>query len=93
MKWVAGFGANNAIGLPAINAVVILNDARTGLPTAILDGGPITALRTAAVSGVAIRHFAPAVARAPGPCRADRRRRPGHGATWPCSARRCRAWR
>ena len=31
------------------------------MPTAILDGGPITALRTAAVSGVAIRHFAPTV--------------------------------
>ena len=58
MKWVAGFGANNQRGLPAINAVVVINDAVTGLPTAILDGGPITALRTAAVSGVAIRHFA-----------------------------------
>ena len=61
MKWVAGFGANNALGLPAINAVVILNDAATGVPRAILDGGPITALRTAAVSGVAIRRFAPVV--------------------------------
>jgi ornithine cyclodeaminase len=61
MKWVAGFAANNELGLPAINALVVLNDAATGLPTAILDGGPITALRTAAVSGVAIRHFAPAV--------------------------------
>jgi ornithine cyclodeaminase/alanine dehydrogenase-like protein (mu-crystallin family) len=60
MKWVAGFGANNERGLPAINAVVVINDAATGLPTAILDGGPVTALRTAAVSGVAIRHFAPA---------------------------------
>ena len=77
MKWVAGFGANHAIGLPAINAVVILNDARTGIPTAILDGGPITALRTAAVSGVAIRHFAPAVTGRPVACRADRGRRPG----------------
>jgi len=66
MKWVAGFGGNNAIGLPAINAVVVLNDAGTGLPTAILDGGPITALRTAAVSGVAIANFAPTVSgRAP----------------------------
>ena len=61
MKWVAGFGTNHGLGLPAIHAVVILTDARTGVPTAILDGGPITALRTAAVSGVAIRHFAPAV--------------------------------
>jgi len=66
MKWVAGFGANSALGLPAINAVVVLNDASTGVPRAILDGGPITALRTAAVSGVAIRRFTPVVAgRAP----------------------------
>jgi ornithine cyclodeaminase/alanine dehydrogenase-like protein (mu-crystallin family) len=61
MKWVAGFATNNDLGLPAINAVVILNDAATGLPIAILDGGPITARRTAAVSGVAIRRFAPTV--------------------------------
>jgi len=61
MKWVAGFGGNAARGLPAISAVVVLNDADTGLPSAILDGGPITALRTAAVSGVAIRHFGPLV--------------------------------
>jgi ornithine cyclodeaminase/alanine dehydrogenase-like protein (mu-crystallin family) len=61
MKWVAGFGTNNELGLPAIHAVVVINDAATGQPTAILDGGPITALRTAAVSGVAIRRFAPVV--------------------------------
>ena len=61
MKWVAGFGTNNARGIPAINAVVVLNDAMTGLPDAVLDGGPITAQRTAAVSGVAIRRFAPQV--------------------------------
>lgn len=59
MKWVAGFGTNGAFGLPAINAVVVLNDPETGVPAAILDGGPITAERTAAVSGVALRHYAP----------------------------------
>ena len=63
MKWVAGFGANSARGLPAIHAVVVLNDPETGVPAAILDGGPITAERTAAVCGVAIRHFAPAPGR------------------------------
>lgn len=62
MKWVAGFAGNNGLGLPAINAVVVLNDPVTGRVRAILDGGPITALRTAAVSGVAIRRFAPTVA-------------------------------
>ena len=61
MKWVAGFPTNNALELPAINAVVVINDAATGLPVGLLDGGPITALRTAAVSGVAIRRFAPEV--------------------------------
>ena len=65
MKWVAGFGGNTAVGLPAINAVVVLNDPMTGLPRAILDGGPITALRTAAVSGVAIARFAPVVSGRP----------------------------
>src|SRR6185295_1636703 len=59
IKWVAGFPANRARGLPAISAVVVLNDATTGRPRAILDGGPITAERTAAVSGVALARFRP----------------------------------
>ncbi len=58
MKWVLGFGENAALGLPAISALLLLNDPRTGLATAILDAGPITAQRTAAVSGVAIRAWA-----------------------------------
>ena len=37
----------------------------TGLPIAVMDGGPITAVRTAAVSGVAIRRFAPTVSGRP----------------------------
>lgn len=61
MKWVAGYPGNGARGLPAIHAVVVLNDAATGVPVAVLDGGPITAMRTAAVSGVAIARFAPPV--------------------------------
>jgi ornithine cyclodeaminase/alanine dehydrogenase-like protein (mu-crystallin family) len=65
MKWVAGFATNNGRGLPAIHALVVLNDPSTGVPTAILDGGPITAARTAAVSGVAIRRFGPVVDRPP----------------------------
>ena len=61
MKWVTGFPDNGAAGLPSIAALVLLNDPATGLATAILDGGPITAERTAAVSGVAIRAFAPRI--------------------------------
>ena len=59
MKWVAGYATNTALGLPGISAVVILNDPETGLPVAMVDGAPITAERTAAVSGVAVRRFGP----------------------------------
>jgi len=65
MKWVLGFNGNTALGLPAIHATLLLNDARTGVPLAILDAGPITAERTAAISGVAIRAWAPEVAGRP----------------------------
>jgi ornithine cyclodeaminase/alanine dehydrogenase-like protein (mu-crystallin family) len=59
MKWVVGFPANHELGLPAIHGTVLMSDARTGLPRGVLDAGPITAHRTAAVSGVAIEHWAP----------------------------------
>ena len=60
MKWVSGYATNVDIGMASISAVVVLNDPETGIPIAMLDGGPITAERTAAVSGVAIRRFGPA---------------------------------
>lgn len=60
MKWVAGYASNIAMGMASISAVVILNDPDTGVPVAMLDGGPITAERTAAVSGLAIRRWGPA---------------------------------
>lgn len=59
MKWIAGFGTNSALGIPAIHGLIIVNDPATGVPTAILDAGHVTAQRTAAVSGVAIRHWGP----------------------------------
>ncbi|MFL5681475.1 MAG: ornithine cyclodeaminase family protein [Chloroflexota bacterium] len=59
MKWIAGFPGNSSLGIPAIHGLVVLNDPSTGVPVAILDAGPITAERTAAVSGVAIARFAP----------------------------------
>jgi ornithine cyclodeaminase/alanine dehydrogenase-like protein (mu-crystallin family) len=60
VKWIAGMPGNVDAGLPALHAVVVVNDPRTGVPVAILDGGPITAQRTAAVSGTAIARWAPA---------------------------------
>jgi ornithine cyclodeaminase/alanine dehydrogenase-like protein (mu-crystallin family) len=59
MKWVGGNPANNAVGLAGIYGLLVLNDPVSTVPVAILDAGPITAERTAAVSGVAIQAFAP----------------------------------
>jgi ornithine cyclodeaminase/alanine dehydrogenase-like protein (mu-crystallin family) len=59
IKWVTGAPDNRAAGLPALAATVLLSDPTTGRLRAILDGGPITAHRTAAVSGVALRRWLP----------------------------------
>jgi len=56
-KWITGFPANPAAGLPTYHALVLLNDPLTGEPLAVMDAGTITAQRTAAISGTAIRHF------------------------------------
>jgi ornithine cyclodeaminase/alanine dehydrogenase-like protein (mu-crystallin family) len=61
MKWVGGNPANNGLGLPNIFGLLVLNDPVSTVPVAVLDAGPITAERTAAVSGVAIRAFAPPI--------------------------------
>lgn len=58
-KVLSLFPANASRNLPVISGLVILNEASTGRPAAILDGAGLTALRTGAVSGVAIRHTAP----------------------------------
>lgn len=59
VKFVSGFPANATRGLPAIHATLLLCDPTTGRPRAILDAGPITAARTAAVSGAVIAAWGP----------------------------------
>jgi ornithine cyclodeaminase len=51
---------NPNAGLPAIQALVILFDGRTGTPRALIDGTSLTALRTGAASGVGTALLAPA---------------------------------
>jgi alanine dehydrogenase len=63
LKWVSAFPDNKRHGLPAISGLVVLNDPATGLPLWVLDAARITAVRTAAVSGVAIRLLAAPAAR------------------------------
>ena len=50
------FPNNRIHNKPVIEAAVILNDGKTGEILSIMDGKTITALRTAAISGVSIRH-------------------------------------
>jgi alanine dehydrogenase len=45
-------------GLLSVMAVIVLNDPKTGLPLALMDGTWITAMRTGAASGVATKYLA-----------------------------------
>lgn len=58
VKWVAAYPGNSALGLPYISGLIVLSDSGTGLPVAVMDAAEITTARTAAVSGVSIRHLA-----------------------------------
>jgi len=58
VKWVSGFPANPARGLPYITGLVVLNDDDTGLPLAVMDCTWITAYRTGAATALAARHLA-----------------------------------
>jgi alanine dehydrogenase len=58
IKWVASSPGNVKRGLPSISALLILNDAETGLPVCLMDASWITAKRTAAASVVAAKRLA-----------------------------------
>ena len=53
VKVVSVIPSNRARGLPAVPATMLLLDAETGLPLALLDGTYLTALRTGAAAGLA----------------------------------------
>jgi len=53
VKIVSVFNDNPAQGLPLIHALVVVVDAATGRPAAVMDGTVLTALRTGAASGAA----------------------------------------
>ena len=58
VKVVAVAPGAPAAGLPLITATVLLGDAVTGAPLAIVEGASLTALRTGAAGGVAARALA-----------------------------------
>lgn len=45
-------------GLPTVNAQIVLNEAATGLPAALLAGNRVTNARTACIGGLAARELA-----------------------------------
>ena len=58
IKWVSGFASNHKFNLPTIMGLIVLNDMDTGQPVAVMDGGHITNMRTAAASAVAAKYLA-----------------------------------
>ena len=65
-KMLAEFPDNPAKGHPYLSGLMIVNSLETGAVEAILNGEVITALRTGAVGGVAIRHLSRADSRSVG---------------------------
>ena len=53
LKVVSIFDSNPPRGLPLIHALVLVLDATTGAPLALIEGGSLTAIRTGAASGAA----------------------------------------
>jgi alanine dehydrogenase len=66
LKWVSSFPGNGATGVPTVSGVVVLSDASSGAPLAVIDARAVTALRTGAAAAVAARALARADARTVG---------------------------
>jgi ornithine cyclodeaminase/alanine dehydrogenase-like protein (mu-crystallin family) len=60
VKVAGGFPDNATLGLPTADGMIVVFDAETGTPVAILlDGGYLTDARTGAAGGLAARYLAP----------------------------------
>jgi alanine dehydrogenase len=53
LKWISSFPGNPGHGLPTVMGLLVVSDATTSQPLALLDAGAVTALRTGAVAAVA----------------------------------------
>jgi ornithine cyclodeaminase/alanine dehydrogenase-like protein (mu-crystallin family) len=58
LKWVAGYPGNQPLGIPYIHGLLVLSDAGTGRPLAVMDATWITEVRTGAASMLGIRALA-----------------------------------
>jgi alanine dehydrogenase len=66
LKWISSFPGNPARGLPTVIGLLVVSDATTSEPLALLDAGAVTALRTGAVAAVAADALAGGSARSVG---------------------------
>lgn len=62
-KIVSIFPDNAAQGLEVTPAIIVVNNAETGMPVAIVEAGYLTSLRTGAATGIATKTFAKANAK------------------------------
>jgi alanine dehydrogenase len=53
LKWISSFPGNPQRGLPTVIGLLVVSDATTSEPLALMDAGAVTALRTGAVAAVA----------------------------------------
>ncbi|SDR06521.1 ornithine cyclodeaminase family protein [Pseudovibrio sp. Tun.PSC04-5.I4] len=58
VKLASVFPSNAVQGIPAVSATYLLSDGRNGAPLALVDGGELTARRTAAASALAADYLA-----------------------------------
>lgn len=58
VKFVSVFPGNKLLGKKTIHGVVVLADAKTAEPIALLEASYLTALRTGAAAGLATQHLA-----------------------------------
>ncbi|UKJ09160.1 ornithine cyclodeaminase family protein [Solitalea lacus] len=58
-KLVSVVPDNSTKQLPVTNGVMILNDAKTGMPLAIFNAAKLTALRTGALGAIGIKYMTP----------------------------------
>jgi len=58
LKWITSFPVNPRRGLPTVTGIVLVSDAGSGEPLAMLDARAVTALRTGAAAAVATQELA-----------------------------------
>ena len=58
VKWVTSFPRNPGRGLPAVRGAVLLSDAGTGEPLAVIECASVTSLRTGAAAAVSAQALA-----------------------------------